>query len=80
MEPIDNENDPGLLEKLQQAKEKDQKEEEEVKKILEPLEAKNDFMKVMEYNNPKILIVIGVISAATFGFSQPFFGVVFSKV
>lgn len=67
--PIDNENDPGYIEKMQQAKEKDQKEEEEIKEYLKPFQEKNDFLKVMAFNNPKILIVVACTAAAAFGFS-----------
>jgi len=35
--PLVMENDPGMIEKMQEAKEKDKKEEEAIKKQLEPL-------------------------------------------
>lgn len=45
--PTVMENDPGLIEKMQEAKEKDKLEEEAIQKQLEPLQAKSDFIKVM---------------------------------
>jgi len=76
----DMENDPGLKIKLEEAKEKDEKEEEEIKEYLKPFNETSDFNKIFKYNNPIILIPIACLCSAAAGFTQPFLGVIFAKV
>ena len=71
---------PEVAIKLQEANDIDKKKEEDVKEMLRPLRAKSDFMKVMKYNSPTIVIILAVISVMCAGGSQPFFGWTFANM
>jgi hypothetical protein len=65
---------------MEEAEAKDKKEEEEIEEYLKSVKVKGDFMRVMALNEPLFLIIIACIGAAIAGFSQPYMGVIFSKV
>ena len=58
---------PEVTEKLQQANELDNIKEEEIQEHLRPLRAKSDFMKVMKFNSPKIVIFLAIVAVACTG-------------
>jgi len=72
--------DPVITAKLEEADEIDKKEEERVEANSKILSKKSDFGKIMDYNDPKILIIPALIAVAITGFCQPFFGWIFSKL
>lgn len=71
---------PEVAQKLQEADDIDERREEEIKALLKPLRAKSDFMKVMKFNSPRIVIFLAVVSVMCAGGSQPFFGWIFANM
>ena len=65
--------------KMQECQAKDKKEEEEYKLFLEQIN-ENGFSRLLPYNNPKVLIVLGLVLSAINGATQPIFGIIFSKL
>ena len=72
--------DPMHLAKLEEANKNDEEELKRIEKLLAPLKEKSDFMKILKFNSPLILVGIACIGAAAAGISQPLLGVVFAKV
>lgn len=75
----DKENDPGLKEKIEQAKVKDEKEKEDIEAYLKTFKD-SEFAKIYKYNHPVILIFPACFLSACTGFTQPFLGIIFAKV
>jgi hypothetical protein len=71
--------DADVAEKLNEADEMDEAREKQVEESLKELREKSDFVKVMAYNNPKIIIPVGCLLVGAAGFCQPLFGWVFSN-
>lgn len=65
----DKENDPGLLAKIEEAKAKDKKEEEEIEAYLKPYKDVGEFKKILKYNNPMYLIPLACLLSAFAGFT-----------
>jgi len=65
---------------MEEAKIKDEKEAKEIEEYLKPLGETSEFMKIFKYNNPVILIPIACFLSALSGFTQPFLGIIFSKI
>lgn len=71
--------DADVAEKLNEADEMDEAREKQVEESLKELREKSDFVKVMAYNNPKMIIPVGCLLVGAAGFCQPLFGWVFSN-
>lgn len=54
--------------------------EEKLAEKAKAKEAEGNFGKLMPYNNPKILILIGCIGAACNGAIQPLTGIILSRL
>lgn len=76
---VEIEMDAEEIQKLEECKEADKKEEEEYKKFLEEID-EDGFSRLLPYNKPMYLVGLGLIFSAIAGATQPVFGVVFSKL
>lgn len=47
---------------------------------MRPLRQKSDFVKVLKFNSPKIVILMAVFAVACTGAAQPFFGWTFASL
>ena len=54
--------------------------EAKLKERNEELAKKSDFDKLMEYNTPKWIIPIGVLSSFVSGLMNPYCGIVFARI
>ena len=72
--------DPVELEKKEKADENDAKVADEAKKLAEEYKKVGGFTKLMEYNKPKVLILIGVLMTIPSGLANPICGIAFAKI
>lgn len=72
--------DPKEDELMTQLNDKEQKEEEELKNELDEKAKISGFKRLMPYNNPKILIAIGIFFSLLSGAAMPAVGVMLSKL
>jgi hypothetical protein len=71
---------PEELERKEVADKYDAEIEEEAKKLAEKNLETGGFTKLMAYNNPKILIVIGLFCTIPSGLANPVCGIAFAKI
>lgn len=71
---------PEEKEKKELADTHDAEEEQKAKDLAEECKKTSGFSKLMKYNNPKILMVIGLLMTIPSGLANPVCGIAFAKI
>ena len=75
-----NDLSPEEQEKMELADKQDSEKEKLAKELAEKCAKTSGFTKLMKFNNPKILIAIGLFCTIPSGLANPICGIAFAKI